>query len=84
MNFDFPLPTCLYSIEKKRMKSATYRFTFPLVSDVDVEEFTVFNEELKITCKLFLIFIRFMGTFLLLVLKLNSNYMVFTYALAEV
>ena len=66
------------------MKSATYRFAFPLVSDVDVKEFMVFNEELKNPCKLFLIFIRFMDTFLLLVLKLNSNYTALTYALAEV
>ena len=66
------------------MKSETYRYTFPLVSDVDVEESMVFNEELKIPCKLFLIFPRFMDTFLLLVLKLNSNYMALTYALAEV
>ena len=66
------------------MKSETYRYTFPLVSDIDVEESIVFNEELKIPCKLFLIFLSFMDTFLLLVLKLNSNFMALTYALAEV
>ena len=66
------------------MKSETYRYSFPLVSDIDVEESIVFNEELKIPCKLFLIFLMFMDTVLLLVLKLNSNYMALTYALAEV
>ena len=66
------------------MKSETYRYIFPLVSDIDVEESIVFNEELKIPCKLFLIFLMFMDTVLLLVLKLNSNYMALTYALAEV
>ena len=66
------------------MNSETYRYTFPLVSDIDVEESIVFNEELKIPCKLFLIFLMFMDTVLLLVLKLNSNYMALTYALAEV
>ena len=66
------------------MKSETYRYSFPLVSDIDVEESIVFNEELKIPCKLFLIFLMFMDAVLLLVLKLNSNYMALTYALAEV
>ena len=44
----------------------------------------VFDEELEIPCKLFLNFFRFMDTFLLLILKLISNYMALTYALAEV
>ena len=69
---------------KRSNKNKQKRNTFPLVSDVDVEESMFFCAELKMPYKQFVIFYRFMNTFLTFLLKLNNSYRTIPYVLAEV